>query len=229
MTTVIRDAEKQELRQETVVIEGRLNDLLRPPSSAIGDEEPANEIIAELEERIRRLNERLPYGLSGDDGRQMLLQMFNLREAIAEEDDTVIEGGGAELEALKALEIIRRMERQLDQAAFEDPDASATFVFESTQSWTASKLAELLGVTSKTVGTWKNGGPVKQNAARVQLAALLIYFLRAGHTELGMQFWFNNPAHQLGDRTPLEIMNKQGERAEVQLIAYARGGRAQLG
>ena len=169
-------------------------------------ERPANEIVAELEEAVRRLSERTSCGLSGDDGQQQL-----------------------ELEALKALEIVRRMEIQLDQAEFDNPDLAAAYIFEHTSSWTTPNLAELLGVSSKTVGTWKSGGAVKTNEPRVQLAALLIYFLRAGHTELGMQFWFNNPAHQLGDRTPLEIMNKQGERAEVQLIAYARGGRAQLG
>jgi len=169
-------------------------------------ERPASEIVAELEEAVRRLSERASRGLSGDDGQQQL-----------------------ELEALKALEIVRRMEMQLDQAEFENPDLAAAYIFEHTSSWTAPNLAELLGVSSKTVGTWKGGGLVEQNASRVQLVALLIYFLRPGHTELGVQFWFSNPAHQLGGRMPLEVMDEEGERAEAQLVAYARGGRSQMG
>ncbi len=229
-TAIIRDEERMELKGEALAIEGHLNDLILISSAAVGDGRPASQLFAEVEEKSLRLSERLPYGSSSShDALQLLLQLHTLRAAIAEEGSTIIEGGRAELEAVKALEITRRMERRLDQAILEDSDEAAKFIFGATNSWATADQAKLLGVSSKTIGKWKKGGPVKQNASRVRLAAHLTYYLRPGHTEIGLWFWFNNPASQLDGRTPLQVINGEGKPAEVQLIAYARGGRGQLG
>jgi hypothetical protein len=125
-------------------------------------------------------------------------------------------------------DVARRIDRRLEHAVLENADEAARYVFAQLDSLGATELARLLGVSTKTVGAWKAGGPVKQKVARVKLVAQLVSYLRYSMTQTGLLMWFDNPADALGGRTPLELLGTDVRAAWEPLVAYARGGRAQL-
>ena len=91
-----------------------------------------------------------------------------------------------------------------------------------------SDLARLLGVSTKTVGAWRSGKPVRQKAERVKLVAQLVSYLHYSMTPTGLVMWFENEADLLGGRSPLQLMDESVSGAWEPLVAYARGGRGQL-
>ncbi|MGI8845558.1 MAG: hypothetical protein ACR2HC_05195 [Thermoleophilaceae bacterium] len=61
----------------------------------------------------------------------------------------------------------------------------------------------------------------------VVLAQLLTH-LRASMTPVGLVMWFDAPRHQLGGRTPLQLLNEHEATAREALMSLARGARGQL-
>jgi hypothetical protein len=55
-----------------------------------------------------------------------------------------------------------------------------------------------------------------------------VSYLRYSMTQTGLLLWFGNPADALAGRSPLELLDEDVRRAWEPLVAYARGGRAQL-
>jgi hypothetical protein len=60
------------------------------------------------------------------------------------------------------------------------------------------------------------------------LVAQLVWYLRYSMTATGLLLWFENPADQLGERSPLDLIDEDVAAAWAPLVAYARGGRGQL-
>jgi len=71
-------------------------------------------------------------------------------------------------------------------------------------------------------------GPNVSEVERVMLVAQLVWYLRYSMTATGLKLWFENPADQLGQRSPLELIDDDVASAWKPLVAYARGGRGQL-
>ena len=83
-------------------------------------------------------------------------------------------------------------------------------------------------MSTKTVGAWRAGGPVKQKVERVKLVAQLVAYLRYSMTQTGLLMWFGNEADALGGRSPLQLLDESVSTAWEPLVSYARGGRGQL-
>ena len=177
----------------------------------------------EVEDAVLDLTNALPAGTEDYEARQLFRFLTELRRAI----DAGVEGR-VELAAMRMADVARRMDRRLAHAALEDADEAARYVFAQLDSIGATELARVLGVSTKTVGAWRAGKPVKQRVERVKLVAQVVSYLRYSMTQTGLLMWFANPADALGARSPLELLDEDVRAAWEPLVAYARGGRGQL-
>ena len=181
-----------------------------------------------LEDSVRDLVESLPAGVEDYEARQLLVFLTSLRRTV-EADGTASDADGTvQLAVARVGDIARRMARRLEHSALEDADEAAGYVFEQLGSVGVSDLARLLGVSTKTVGAWRSGKPVRQKAERVKLVAQLVSYLHYSMTATGLVMWFENGADLLGGRSPLQLMDESVSGAWEPLVAYARGGRGQL-
>jgi hypothetical protein len=181
-----------------------------------------------LEDSVRDLVDALPAGVEDFEARQLFVFLTELRRAL-EADSTASDADGAvQLAAARVGDVARRMARRLEHAALEDADAAAGYVLEQLGSVGVSDLARVLGVSTKTVGAWRAGKPVRQKAERVKLVAQLVSYLRYSMTPTGLVMWFENEADLLGGRSPLGLMDESVSGAWEPLVSYARGGRGQL-
>lgn len=116
----------------------------------------------------------------------------------------------------------------MEQEELDDPRAAADSVFATLRNVGVGDLSRLLGVSTKTVNAWRAGRPVTRNADRVVVLAQLLTYLRASMTPGGLVMWFDAPRHQLGGRTPLELLSENEATAREVLVSLARGARGQL-
>src|SRR4051794_16526686 len=124
-----------------------------------------------VEDAVLDLANALPAGTEDYEARQLFVFLTALRRAI---DD----GGDVALAAMRMADVARRLERRLAHAVLERPEEAARYVLAQLEALGATELARLLGVSTKTVGAWRAGRPVRQNVERVQLVAQLVSYLR---------------------------------------------------
>ncbi len=182
-----------------------------------------------LEDAVLALVRALPEGGEDYDAGRMFEFIVGLRRAIEAAPDGADPDGAIELAVLSVGDVVRRVGRRLEHDALDEPRAAADFVFATLPAAGAGELGRLLGVSTKTVGAWRAGRPVTRNADRVVLAAQVLTHLRASMTPRGVVAWFDAPRAQLGGRSPLELLDRDGPAAAREpLTALARGLRGQL-
>jgi hypothetical protein len=174
-----------------------------------------------VEDAVLDLSAALPQGTEDYDARKLFQFLIELRQAIETRADV-------DLAAMKMRDVVARIGRRLEHDALDDPDEAAQAIFRTLEGAGAGDLSRLLGVSTKTVGTWKAGGSVTRNASRVVLIAQLLTYLRASMTPKGLVMWFDAPRAQLGGRTPLKRLDEDEAAARHELVSLARGGRGQL-
>jgi hypothetical protein len=181
----------------------------------------------QLEDAVLDLSLALPQGTEDYDARKMFEFLVGVRRALTA--DPTDEGGEVELQTIKLRDVVRRIGRRLEHDELDDPTVAARGVFATLKDVPVGDLSRLLGVSTKTVNTWKAGGPVTRNATRVVVLAHLLTYLRASLSPAGLVLWFDAPRHQLGGRTPLQLLDEDGPAAaREQLVPLARGARGQL-
>jgi hypothetical protein len=233
MTTALLDPDlREDLRSKAELVEGLVE--------RGGDERPtaAEKLKKRLQRRLdwyRRLEDAvldlakaLPAGTEDYEARQLFVFLTELRRAISEDSRGLDRDGHVRLAAMKMADVIRRLDRRLEHSVLDNPDEAARYVFAQLDAVGVTELARLLSVSTKTIGAWKAGRPVVQNAERVKLVAQLISYLRYSMTQTGLLMWFDNPADLLDGRSPLQLLEQSVTEAWTPLITYARGGRAQL-
>jgi len=181
-----------------------------------------------VEDAVLDLVNALPAGTEDYEARQLFLFLTELRRAIDDDPRAAETGGRVQLAAMRMADVARRMDRRLEHSVLENPDEAARYVLAQLDSVGVVELARLLGVSTKTVGAWKAGKPVKQKVERVKLVAQLVSYLRYSMTQTGLLLWFGNPADALDGRSPLELLDEDVRGAWEPLVSYARGGRGQL-
>jgi hypothetical protein len=181
-----------------------------------------------LEDAVLDLSNSLPEGTEDYDARKLFEFLIELRRAIAADVEATDERGDVELATMKMRDVVHRIARRLEHAILDDPQAAARSVFTTLGNIGVGDLARLLGVSTKTVNTWKGGGPVTRKAERVVVLAQLLTYLRSSMTPVGLVMWFDAPRQQLGGRTPLELLNENEAAARETLVSLARGARGQL-
>ncbi len=181
-----------------------------------------------LEDAVLDLSDALPEGTEDYDARKLFEFLVELRRAIDVDVDATDERGEVELATMRMRDVVHRISRRLEHNQLDDPRTAATAVFSTMRGTGVGDLSRLLGVSTKTVNTWKAGGPVTRKAERVVVLSQLLTYLRASMTPVGLMMWFEAPRHQLDGRTPLEVLNEDEASARELLVSLARGARAQL-
>lgn len=198
----------------------RVEQLARPPHRPA---QPDLDWYHALEDAVLELSHALPEGPEDYDARKLFEFLVGLRRAVAAGSDPEVE-----LAALKLGDVVRRITRRLEHEELDDPRAAADSVFATLRNVGVGDLSRLLGVSTKTVNAWRAGRPVTRNADRVVVLAQLLTYLRASMTLGGLVMWFDAPRHQLGGRTPLELLSENEATAREVLVSLARGARGQL-
>lgn len=233
MTTAVLDqGTRDELRSKAEHVESLVEKSI--------DERPSAEEA--LSDRVQRrmtwyrlvqdalldLANRLPDGTEEHEALQLFKLLTELGCEIADDADARDESRRIELTAMKIVDVLRRLARRLEHSVLEDPGEAARYVFVQLGALSANDLARLLGVSTKTVGAWRAGKPVRQKTERVKLVAQLVSYVRYSMTPTGVLMWFDNEADVLDGQSPMQIMDAGISSAWAPLVSYARGGRGQL-
>ncbi|WP_259315192.1 hypothetical protein [Capillimicrobium parvum] len=216
----------------------QVEELVSPPRS-VRERRPetaAEESLAQrrwgwyqgLEDAVLDLSNSLPEGTEDYDARKLFEFLIELRRAITADPEASDERGEVELATIKMRDVVHRIGRRLEHNILDDPQSAARSVFTTLRSVGVGDLSRLLGVSTKTINTWKAGGPVTRKADRVVVLAQLLTYLRSSMTPTGLVMWFDAPRHQLGGRTPLQLLDENEAAARETLVALARGARGQL-
>jgi transcriptional regulator with XRE-family HTH domain len=229
MTSALLDHEtRQALYSQAEQVERTVDE--RPPHELepSAADEPRSAWVRRVVDAVRDLIQTLSPGIDDFERGQLGLFLAELLVAVDDDSDGIDERGEVLLATMRLGDVVRRIGRRLQHAALEDPDEAARYVFEKLPSANATDLARLLGVSTKTIGAWRAGKPVRQNAERVQLVAQIVSYLAYSLTPTGVIMWFDNEADLLGGRSALDLMDESLSSAWDRLISYARGGRGQL-
>jgi hypothetical protein len=181
-----------------------------------------------LEDAILDLSNALPEGTEDYDTRKLFEFLIELRRAITADPAVADVGDDVELAVMKLRDVLGRIGRRLEHNILDNPQVAAQSIFQTLANIGVGDLARLLGVSTKTINTWKAGGPVTRKTERVVMLAQLLTYLRSSMTPVGLVMWFDAPRPQLGGRTPLELLNENEAAARESLVPLARGARGQL-
>lgn len=181
-----------------------------------------------VEDAVLDLANALPAGTEDYEARQLFVYLTELRRALDADPKAADKDGHVALAAMQMADVARRLDRRLEHAILEDPAEAARYLFEQLGSVGVGDLARLLGVSTKTIGAWRSGKPVKQKVERVKLVAQLVSYLRYSMTPTGLVMWFGNEADVLDGRSPVALLGDGVAAAWEPLVSYARGGRGQL-
>lgn len=199
---------------------GRIEELV------VADRREQERWYREIEDAVLDLSSVLPQGAEDYDARKLFEFLIELRRALTTDPENA--SGDIELAAARMRDVVRRISRRIDHEALDDPNAAAAAIVAATPGIPARDLATLLGVSEKTIGSWRAGGAVERNADRVVVVAQLLTYLRASMTPRGLMMWFRASRPQLDGHAPLDLLANPAEAREP-LTELARGARAQLG
>lgn len=129
---------------------------------------------------------------------------------------------------MKLHDTLRRLERSILHTRWESPEEAVRYIFEVLDGVSTTELARLLGVSDKTINSWRQGVTPGKRADRVVLTAQLLSYLRTSLTTRGLVMWFDTSFDALGS-SPRELIDENVKEAEAPVVSFARGGRGQLG
>ena len=181
-----------------------------------------------VDDAVLDLDNALPAGVEDYEARALLQFLTELRHGIDDDTDARDEHGRVKLARLRMLDVVHRLKRRLEHQLLDFPEEAVRFVFESLPGIGASELSELLGVSTKTIGAWRQGKPVRSQVERVTQTAHVVAYLRQSMTARGVMLWFGAKHDALAEQTPLQILERGQKEDVLALLAYARGGRGQL-
>jgi len=92
-------------------------------------------------------------------------------------------------------------------------------------SLSGGQIAEVLGISPRTLTRWKAGGhPANRRAA---IATEVTSILTHSWTEDGVYRWFHRPHPELSNATPISLLNTGDPVHDERLLSAALGGRDQ--
>ncbi len=181
-----------------------------------------------VEDSVLDLSNSMPEGVEDYDVRKLLGFVVDLRRALESDPDARDRNGEVEIATMRVADVVKRVGRRLLHERLDDPQAAAAFVLETLGEVSVSEVAALLGVSTKTVGSWRQGSRVRNNTRRVIVIAQVLSYLRASMTATGIVMWFDAERDQLGGLTPLALLEQNEASAHATLIGLARATRGQL-
>lgn len=190
------------------------NDL--PASTSAGDRD---EFQRQIEDIVLDLVRTVPDGVADLDSRELLERLVLLRRATL---------AGREVDALRISmemdDIIRRIRSRVAHDKLDDAEVALAYVLHALEGTDSKRLAAVLGVTPKTVSNWRKGSDIRgANADRIRLVARCAFELRRTMTSTGLALWFERPAAQLQERSPVQVMDEGLPLAWESLTAFLAG------
>ncbi|MGI8731373.1 MAG: hypothetical protein ACR2LK_15565 [Solirubrobacteraceae bacterium] len=180
-------------------------------------------VFRELEDAVLDLANTLPRAVGDAEAIPLMRFLADFRRALADGDVN-----GAELAAAKVRDVVARLSRRMQKERFEDPRAAFAFIDQALDGQESKDIAGLVGVTPRTLSTWRGGGAVQSRRQRVRVVAELVGLLRTSMTPSGLLMWFEDAADALDGKPPIALLASDDRAAWARLTAYARGGGAQL-
>ncbi len=184
--------------------------------------------FARVEDAVLDLSNTMPEGTEDYDVRKLLGFAVDLRRAVEADPDVRDASGEVEVATMRMADVVVRVRRRLLHERLDNPQAAVSFVLTTLSGVGVSEVAALLGVSTKTIGAWRQGSRVRQNVRRVVLIAQVLSYLQASMTARGIVMWFDAARDQLAGRTPLELIEEDEASAHATLIRLARASRGQL-
>lgn len=221
----------EELRSKAEQIE----DLVALSGSPASQEDRGTPIVerrlawhSNVVDAVLDLSNSMPEGIEDYDVRKLLELVVELRQLLDADPDGCDSDGEIELAIMRTADIARRLHRRLVHEQLDDPQLAVKLVLDGLAQLPVSEVARLLGVSTKTVRSWQQGKPVRQNTTRVVLIAQIMTYIRSSLSAVGVEMWFDAERDQLGGKTPLQLIEEDPAKAYEPLIDLARGSRAQL-
>lgn len=181
-----------------------------------------------VEDSVLDLSNSIPQGVEDYDVRKLLGFVVDLRRAVESDPDVTDSAGDVEIATMRMADVVKRVGRRLLHEQLDDPQVAIVFVLDTLGSVSVSEVSALLGVSTKTVGSWRNGSRVRNSSRRVIVIAQAISYLRASMTPAGIVMWFDAEREQLGGLTPLALLAQDEASAHDKVIGLARATRGQL-
>jgi hypothetical protein len=186
--------------------------------------------FSEFEQAARALVSSAPWG--GDDLAPELLDETERLKLLMERDTSLRDPEWRIREALDQIdEILRTMVRRIERKTLDDPKIASQWVISQLFPYTGEGLTELVGVDEQALMRFSESGsqPPELDHRRVVLVAQLIYDLRDSRDKEGILLWFRAPRHQLGGRSPVQLLHADSlTEVGKSLRSLARGNRGQL-
>lgn len=217
-------AQVEELVTPPLSLEERLSN----PDAGLQRIERRRAWFRQVEDAVLDLSNAMPQGVEDYDVRKLLGFVVDLRRRLEEDPDVNDPDGAVDLATVQMADVVRRVTRRLLHEKLDDPGAAVQFVLEALGGINVSEISTLLGVSTKTIGAWRQGATVRHNARRVVVVAQVISYLRASMTPRGIVMWFESEHDQLDMRTPLQVLDQEEASAHATLVSLARASRGQL-
>ncbi len=178
----------------------------------------------EISERVRGLGSDLqPEDYDKEQLTRLYQALFEIRDLLGEDRtlDTIDR-------LLICTERVRHVIRDAIDEHVSGVAGDVSLVLTDLDRWlphaTRDEIAELAGVTRRTLARWS-----KQHTSpprRLRTVARLVAILRHAWTDDGIVAWFHRPRHDLHGRRPVAVL-KDPNYDEDALISAARAGRSQ--
>jgi hypothetical protein len=230
-------AEKHQLLERTEEIEETLDDMKlaeRTAKRVKHRQKSIREAYVDVMNSILDLCHVLPEGTADYEARRLLEFLVQLNTAINEaaDSDELDPGGRIELTRIRMLDVVKRMERRIQHSALDNPQEAARFLLFKFADLRDAEVAELLGISTKTLGAWRSGRPIKHQVSRLTNLAQVVSYLQHSMTPRGIALWLHSEQDHLDGRTPLATLVDGLEKPDATDVnavkALARGGRGQL-
>jgi uncharacterized protein (DUF2384 family) len=174
---------------------------------------------------IHRLNQSLPPHLDADARDEIRRRLIELLTLPREDMHLLDIADEALLEAEAVRHVVRDVLEEQPPTQLRDASAVIGLLEEWLPDLTVKQVAELVGMSDRQLQRRRQTSG--NSSRRMQVVARLVAILRHAWTDHGVYAWFMRPREDLGDQSPLDLVDDpSNERA---LLIAARSGRVQGG
>lgn len=126
------------------------------------------------------------------------------------------------VQAAMLLHMARELGRTLRRRELEDPAKARDLLLAGLGSLPDDDLARILGVTRRTLTSWRDGRVPTRNALRITTLATVVSALLGSYTSLGVKLWLQAPRPELDGKTTLDGLDDDPQDAWMRLAPTLR-------
>jgi hypothetical protein len=200
-----------------------------PPQAPIDFSEARWDAYRTFRSTVRKLTSHDEYE-NNPLFRELLDQTLELEERLEQDPDARDERWRVKEVVDHIGDLLDTMLGEVQRNVLDQPIHAARFVIGALEEADQEDVAEIVGVSVRTLRAWKTGqvSSVRKNRERPVIVAQVVYDLQRSMTPRGVVMWFKRSRPQLDGRTPLEILDKDLASAAETLRSLARGVHGQL-